>query len=134
MTLGSQLSSLENAALVRLVETLPEIEYIFHHELIREVVYKSLLRAERRRLHRVIGESLERLHPEQGDELAPLLAQHFDLGGEAPRAVKYFTRAGDVAMHYFATVEATEHYARALHLAPPMTTEPREQQQIYIKY
>jgi len=119
MPLHSDLSALEASGLVRLSQIEPELEYLFRHALIQDAAYHSLLRADRRRLHLSVGEALERLYPDRADtqELAPLLGQHFDEGGDDPRALKYFTLAGDAAARVYANAEAVALYTRALEIA-----------------
>ena len=97
MTVISQLNKLESSGLIRLAQTEPELEYLFRHALVQDAAYESLLLADRKRLHRIAGESLEQLYPDRLDELAPILGHHFALAGDAQRALKYFTLAGDVA-------------------------------------
>src|SRR5438094_394934 len=119
MTLHTDLAALEASGLVRLSQVEPELEYLFRHALIQDAAYSSLLKADRRRLHLVVGEALERLYPDRADsqELAPLLGYHFDEGGDDPRALKYFTLAGDAAARVYANMEAVSLYARALDIA-----------------
>ena len=117
MTLAAHLNTLESTGLVHLAQTLPELEYLFRHALIQDAAYRSLVKADRRALHRAVGEMLERAYPDRIDELAPLLARHFDEAGDDHRALKYFTQAGDVAARTYANAEAAQHYARALDLA-----------------
>ncbi len=71
------LTRLETAGLIRLAQIQPELEYLFRHALIRDAAYQSLLKADRKPLHRVVAEALERLYPDRLDELAPLLGQHY---------------------------------------------------------
>ena len=78
MTLAAHLNTLESTGLVHLAQTLPELEYLFRHALIQDAAYRSLVKADRRALHRAVGEMLERAYPDRIDELAPLLARHFD--------------------------------------------------------
>ncbi|NIV39984.1 MAG: hypothetical protein GWN58_64445, partial [Anaerolineae bacterium] len=53
---------------------IPELEYIFKHELTREAAYNGLLKKERRVFHRQVAEALERLFPERIEEQVGLLA------------------------------------------------------------
>jgi tetratricopeptide (TPR) repeat protein len=91
----------------------PELEYIFKHALTQEAAYELLLIRRRKELHRRAGEALERLHPEQREELASALAYHFRLGEEWQRAADYAMRAGAQAMKVYAMSEALEHYEHA---------------------
>jgi class 3 adenylate cyclase/tetratricopeptide (TPR) repeat protein len=91
----------------------PELEYIFKHALTQEAAYELLLLRRRKELHRRAGEVLERLHPEQQDELASALAYHFRHGEEWQRAADYAMRAGAQAVKVYALREALEHYEHA---------------------
>jgi class 3 adenylate cyclase/tetratricopeptide (TPR) repeat protein len=128
ITLAQHLSTLEASDLIRLAATQPELEYLFRHALIQEAAYSSLVKQDRRQLHLAVGEALERLYPERlaSRELAPVLAQHFYLAGDDPRALKYLTLAGDAAARVYANAEAALHYSRALDIAKrsPLTSGP----------
>jgi tetratricopeptide (TPR) repeat protein len=91
--------------------------YRFRHALIQDAAYASLLRADRRRLHGVVGATLEALYPERRSELAPVLATHFAEAGDEARALAYFVLAGQEAAAHSANAEAAGHYRRALDLA-----------------
>ncbi len=91
--------------------------YIFKHALVRDAAYQSLLKHERQRLHLIIGEMLERRHRDRLEEHAPVLAQHFDEGGDDVRALKYYLLAGHAAARRYAHPEAIAHYTRGLKIA-----------------
>jgi tetratricopeptide (TPR) repeat protein len=110
------MSHLEDAGMIEVAETDPEIEYLFRHVLIQEAAYASLLRQERREVHRLVAASLEHRYPDRLDELAPVLATHHERAGEVARAVDYLERAGHYAMARFANHEALEAFARARRL------------------
>lgn len=92
-------------------------QFIFTHTMIAEVVYQSLLRAERKRLHQLVGETIETLFTERIDEFVQTLAYHFERGGDVGRAVKYLFFAGAQSAEFFALDTAREYYTRALRLA-----------------
>jgi tetratricopeptide (TPR) repeat protein len=117
MTAGDHLTVLESVGLVQLAQAQPDLEYLFRHALVQDAAYSSLVKQDRRQLHGQVGETLERLFPDRLDELAPLLAQHFDESGDSPRALHYYTRAGDRAAQQYANAEAAAHYTRAIDLA-----------------
>jgi predicted ATPase len=112
----THLQQLAAAELLRLAQSEPDLEYFFRHTLIQETAYTSLLKAQRRDLHRAVGEALERLYPERRDELAALLAQHFLQAGENERARAYFIQAGEDARRRYANDEAVAAYTQALEL------------------
>ena len=92
MTLDTALAKLETSGLIALAQVEPELEYLFRHALIQDAVYASILKSDRRILHRAIGETLEQLYPERlaSRELAPTLGHHFAAAGERESASQYF--------------------------------------------
>ena len=117
MMLDHQLDTLEGSGLIRQAATLSELEYLFRHALIQDAANASLLKADRRQLHRVVGEVLEDMYPQQLGLLAPSLARHFAEAGEAERALKYFTMAGEAAARQYANAEAVGYFSNAIALA-----------------
>ena len=116
MDVNSELTLLETAGLVRQLQD-EELAYLFKHILVQETTYGSLLKNDRKRLHLAVGDALEQAYPEQLDELAPLLGNHFQEAGDDERALAYFTRAGDRAARVFANAEAILHLTRAIDIA-----------------
>jgi class 3 adenylate cyclase/tetratricopeptide (TPR) repeat protein len=96
-------------------------EFVFRHALTQEVAYGSLLRSERRDLHRRTGEAIEVLVPDRVGEIPLVLADHFEKGGVRDRAFHYLVRAAEAAARVNGNQEAGDCYRRALALA----AEPR---------
>jgi len=117
MTVISELSRLESAGLIRLVQYEPELEYLFRHALVQEAAYGTLLKPDRKRLHHAVGEAVEALYANRLDELAPMLARHFQQSGDEDRALAYYVRAGDCALASFANEEAESLFRSALALS-----------------
>ncbi len=117
MSMQINLGLLEVRGLIRVVQTQPDFEYLFKHSLVQESAYRSLLREERRELHRMTGQVLERVYAESRPENAPRLAHHFSHAGDYGRAYKYFMLAGDQALRVHAYSEAVEFFERALESA-----------------
>lgn len=113
MNLESQLTQLENAQLVRPAHE-DEPMYIFKHALMQDAAYRSLLKQDRKTLHRQVGEALERVYPEQLDEYAALLAQHYAEAGDDAKTLHFATWAGDASIRVYANTEALVHYEAAL--------------------
>jgi len=122
MTLIQALSRLENDGLIHLAAVQPELEYIFRHALIQEAAYQTLVRTNRRLLHKAVGESLEQLYPEQlaSAMLAPVLARHFAEAGDPARALNYYRLAGRSAADRYANAEAIHYFSQALEIAMPL--------------
>jgi len=108
---------LETVGLIKLAQTHPELEFLFRHSLVQEVAYNSLLIEDRKKLHRQVGEAIEEIYPDQLEEFAAVLGNHFEIAGDDQRALKYFTLAGDVNFGIYANAEAVNHYTRALKVA-----------------
>jgi tetratricopeptide (TPR) repeat protein len=113
MTAETQLDTLEAKGLIRLAALRPELEYLFRHALVQDAAYGSLLKQERRELHARVGEALEELYPERREELAPVLAMHFENAGETDKAIDYFAAGGEHAFSQNAIVESFDAYSRA---------------------
>jgi ABC-type oligopeptide transport system substrate-binding subunit/class 3 adenylate cyclase len=114
--LDAHLLALQREQMIRERARIPELEYIFKHELTREAAYGALLKKDRRIFHRQVGQALERLFPERIDEQVGLLAYHWDRAGDPEKAVHYLQRAGDAARLMYSHDEAIDYYERALML------------------
>lgn len=118
-SLDDRLLALQRQELIRERARIPELEYIFKHELTREAAYNGILKKQRKLFHRQVAEALERLFPDRLDELAGLLAHHWERAGDVDRAVTCLLRAGDRARLAYATGEAVDFYSRAVPLLEP---------------
>lgn len=100
--------------------------YMFRHQSTQEVVYETLLFAQRRQLHVAVAEALEYLRPDAREQIA----YHAYLGQDWPRAMKYQLLAGKQAQQLFANSQAIDHLRKALesagHLAEDDTRVQRQ--------
>jgi class 3 adenylate cyclase/tetratricopeptide (TPR) repeat protein len=110
------LDTLKHAELIHETRFFPEIEYIFKHAIIQDVVYQSILLRRRRELHGAIGRAIEALHADHIGERLEVLAYHFAHSDDRSQAVEYLVRAGDKATAAFAGREALAFYGQALEL------------------
>jgi hypothetical protein len=92
-------------------------EYHFKHSLYRDIFYRRLPPARRMRLHRTIGERLERLSEGRLSEAASELARHFQECRDHPRAVLYLRLLAQRCAGRHAPAEAVDALVRALDLA-----------------
>jgi tetratricopeptide (TPR) repeat protein len=107
------LDVLQSADLIRLASADPVLEYVFRHALLQDAAYNLLLRGERQALHREVGTVLERVYPDRREELAAVLAYHFEQAEAWDRAVHYLVLAGNQALKRFANREARDLLDRA---------------------
>jgi len=119
--LDAQLVALQREEMIRERARLPELEYIFKHELTREAAYNGLLKKQRRGFHLQVAEALERLFPGRTDEQPELLAHHFTQAETWPKAFLYLTRSGHKARRAFANQEAIAFYTQALEVSERVT-------------
>ena len=89
--------------------------YTFRHALIREALYDGLPASKRRRLHRVVAESIRGLNASR-EPLAEI-AYHYCQGaspGDADAAIDYSRRAAQTAQKQLAYEEAASHFNNAI--------------------
>lgn len=96
--------------------------YRFHHDAIREVIYRGLADERRRSLHLQAGQTLESLHaePDESDKdgLAGEVAEHFYHAEEWRKALDYGLRAAELAWSQsYAKDEALHFYQQTLQAA-----------------
>jgi tetratricopeptide (TPR) repeat protein len=110
------LELLEDAIAERVATTAGRDRLRFSHALIRDVLYDELPPARRIRLHREIGEALERLYQEPEPHLTEL-AHHFVAAapaGDVEKAVEYARGAGERAATLLAYEEAVRLFQTAV--------------------
>jgi DNA-binding winged helix-turn-helix (wHTH) protein/tetratricopeptide (TPR) repeat protein len=99
--------------------------YAFHHALYQEILYQRLAPARRANTHARLGATLEQAYGAQGPEVASVLARHFELGRDFPRALHYLTKAAESSARRFSPQEAANYLSRALELVPHLPDETR---------
>jgi len=118
MTTKTDLGALEASGLIQVAAVQPELEYLFRHALVQDAAYSSLLKQDRRGLHRLAADTLLSLYPERRRELAAVIAMHFEQAGDAASAAEHLVVAGDHALERFAQREAVSFFARSVELLP----------------
>jgi predicted ATPase len=131
--LDQHLLSLQRTQLIQEVARLPELEYLFRHALTQEAAYSTILLKQRRAYHRRVGEALEALFPDQHEEMAGALADHFFQARAFEKALHYFTQAGDDAFRLHAVAEAENHYGQALACAEKVEVESHQLVHLYTR-
>jgi class 3 adenylate cyclase/tetratricopeptide (TPR) repeat protein len=116
ITLDRELGTLQRAELILEAGRMPELEYVFPHDLTREAAYNSILLRARRKFHKQVGDAVEELFADRLEEQAHRLAHHFYEAQDYQRALDYSMMAGDSASRLYAHQEADFHYSRAIEL------------------
>lgn len=96
-------------------------EFTFRSAILREVVYDSVLRRERRQYHIKTAEWLEQAVGERRPEFISLIAEHYALAEENGKAIELLHEAVDIALHVGDMRVAIQDMGRILELMPPNT-------------
>ena len=121
---------LEQAQMAAVVQEVPGSpgRYSFSHALIQHTLYEDTGATRRTRVHRAVGEAMERLYGVGADERVSELARHFLLAtrpADVDKAIYYARRAGDAALKALAPDDAVRYFSQALELAAhSAATEP----------
>ncbi len=91
--LAEGLKELIGAGFLYEAEIYPERVLAFSHPLTREVAYGSQLGKQRAAAHAATAAAMIDLNPARHDELAALIAQHLEQGGETLEAARWNARA-----------------------------------------
>ncbi len=131
--LQDHLNTLQRVEIIHERARIPELEYIFRHDLTRDAAYQTILRRKRPKFHLRVGEAIEALFPEQLEEEAHLLAYHYREAKEDEKALKYYTLAGNAARRLSAYTEAIDHYSHALEIANRVEASPAQLSFLYTR-
>jgi predicted ATPase len=99
--------------------------FAFRHNLFQRYLYTGLSEADRAYLHEEVGNALETLCADSGDDFVVQLARHFVEAGISGKARHYLRRAGELSLERHANEEAADYLARALELTPDGELEDR---------
>jgi tetratricopeptide (TPR) repeat protein len=102
----------------------------FSDVLIRDVLYEGVGPLRRRKLHGVVGCTLEKAYAKNVDEHLGELAAHFLEGGYKDKALDYFLKAGEKAAKVYANSEAVSYYESALRLLEEKGGDLREKARV----
>lgn len=98
--------------------------YAFRHALLRDAAYEAMTRSKRQGLHVRVAHVLADTFPDVERNRPEILALHFEQGGEAARAVDYWSRAGNNSYRRAAYAEAMTQVERALSLVASLQRTP----------
>jgi predicted ATPase len=93
-------------------------EFIFKHDVLREVTYETVSKKVRRVYHALAADWLLEQGREQPGEYLGLIAGHLERAGRTGEAVEFFVRAGEQSLKRYANLEAAEYARRGLELKP----------------
>src|SRR5262249_16892600 len=98
LNLKAGLAQLVKAELVFQRGVPPDATYLFKHAVVQDVAYATLLRERRQELHGRIARVIEERAPDVAMREPEVLAHHFTEAACAPEAIRYWLKAGQVAL------------------------------------
>ena len=114
ISLNRALEELIRQDLVQPLRLLPRQEFIFKNALTQVVVYETLLRQQRREIHKQVAASMEILFANRIEEHVEALAFHYGNSNDAEKAVDFAERAAAKAEQVFSLNQARRWYRNAL--------------------
>ena len=114
------LTSLRNRELVyrhEESEFVGAVEYLFKHDVLREVTYESVLKRLRKIYHGLVADWLIVNSGDRINEYNGLIAEHLLLASRKGQVCQYFNLAGEAALAGYASFEAEYYYRQALDLS-----------------
>ena len=94
------------------------VEYLFKHDMLREVTYESVIKQLRQTYHGLVADWLIANCGDRICEYYGQIAEHLLSAGKRDQAGQYFAKAGELALASFANIEAELYFQKALSLSP----------------
>lgn len=123
--LREALDRLVDAGLVHRRGWSPRAHYTFKHSLIREAAHSSLLRKQRRQVHRHIAFVFDDRYPELTRQCPECMAGHYEEAGLMAAALTCWRSAAEKAVREGASCEAIRHARRGLQVLEGLRLDPR---------
>jgi len=124
--LQSALQKLVNAEVIYARGIAPEATYQFKHALIRDAAYEALLKSRRRKLHRLVANTIVEQFAPVAETQPELIARHWANANETEPAIAAWRKAGDSAFLRYACKEAETSYMHALDLLRTLPESPEQ--------
>jgi DNA-binding SARP family transcriptional activator len=100
--------------------------YDFSHDKLREVAYRLLSPAQRRRNHGLLARALQDVHAERPDPVAGRIAVHLHRSGAPAEAAGWYVRAARAAQRWYADAEAADLLEQAWRIVRDRTDREHE--------
>jgi tetratricopeptide (TPR) repeat protein len=126
----SHLSALKDSELIYERGIYPQSSYIFKHALTQEVVYRSILKERRKKLHNAIGLCIEALYEKNIKEQYGALAEHFFEGQNYEKAEKYLRLTAKEARKKSAFLDAISYAEKGIICAQKISDSDANQRKL----
>jgi predicted ATPase/class 3 adenylate cyclase len=90
--------------------------YVFHHALIQEAIYGTLLKRDRQKIHDQVAQAIERTSIWMAEDKAEVLAYHYAESPAPLRAIPHLLTAADNASRRYSNETAIQYYQQAIML------------------
>ncbi|MFC1851236.1 tetratricopeptide repeat protein [candidate division CSSED10-310 bacterium] len=100
-------------------QALSELKYIFHHSLLRDVLYEMQLKERLRRIHEVSAQCLTRLYHDDPRKLFDI-AYHYEKAEILQKATDFYQRAGTHYLELYELDSAVKSFRKAHTFAQSM--------------
>jgi len=87
--ISSVISELKEKEIIDITDLAPEVQYLFNNVLMRQAVYSTILRGEKKDLHNRIARFYENKYAQRLEQNSELLAYHYHLGENKEKALCY---------------------------------------------
>jgi class 3 adenylate cyclase len=131
-TLASCIDNIERVDLIRRIPDQDHAAYSFKHAIVQEVVYKGLLKKDRRAIHEKIALILERLFHGRLDSVVETLALHYANSSCVIKAAEYLIRSGEKSLEKYAVEESHRYYEKAYRILDGISAPTAEEQAMLI--
>jgi diguanylate cyclase (GGDEF)-like protein len=88
--------------------------YFFSEDIVRQIIYRKITRADLVKHHRAVGEAIENIHRNELPDYAEQLAQHFTIASDTFKALAYSKQAALKAKQNYAYQSAIKFMDNAL--------------------
>jgi tetratricopeptide (TPR) repeat protein len=131
--LQAALGRLADADLISCQGTGNDMVCMFKHALVRDAAYATLLRLDKRVLHRRVAEALQQAADRQSSTEPELLAYHLTEADLPLQAIPLWQEAGTRAAARATHLEASNHFTAALNLLEQADLDDRLQRELVLR-
>ena len=104
-----------------------DTEYLFRHILIRDVVYKGLLKKKRKEIHKNVAKCMEDKFGKRIKNQYEMIAYHYYQAEIYKKSYEYYKKAGDEAKRRYRNNIAIECYAKAIEIHKKIYQENKKE-------
>jgi class 3 adenylate cyclase/tetratricopeptide (TPR) repeat protein len=126
------IAAIERMDFIRRLPENKEPTYGFKHAIVQEVIYKSLLKKDRRIIHGKIALTLESQFQGRLDSVPELLALHFANSDCSQKAARYLIRSGEKSLKKYSVEESHRYYEKAYRLLSRIESPCADEQAMLI--